>query len=161
MVIQVRQEDLPMSDQFWLTKAQLKRIEPVFPRSVAFRDRRVVTGIVHVIRTAMAMAEGHACEGACGGLPSNPQHNFSVIFYDPWCELCQSESRGASVWCQSVQCRPIDGLTNTAEHCDAMLLLFSKPIPRMPLDGCRLFDDAQNRRRSRGEVEWKQLKVHY
>ena len=94
-----------MSDQFWLTKAQLKRIEPVFPRSVAFRDRRVVTGIVHVIRTAMAMVEGHACEGACGGLPSNPQHNFSVIFYDPWCELCQSESRGASVWCQSVQCR--------------------------------------------------------
>src|SRR6476469_4770813 len=65
-----------MSDQFWLTKAQIKRIEPVFPRSVAFRDRRVVTGIVHVIRTAMAMAEGHACEGACGGLPSTPQHNF-------------------------------------------------------------------------------------
>ena len=67
-----------MSDQFWLTKAQLKRMEPVFPRSVAFRDRRVVTGIVHVIRTAMAMAEGHACESACGGLPSNPQHNFSA-----------------------------------------------------------------------------------
>ena len=67
-----------MSDQFWLTKAQIKRIEPVFPRSVAFRDRRVVTGIVHVIRTAMAMAEGHACEGACGGLPSNPQDNLSA-----------------------------------------------------------------------------------
>src|SRR5260370_42251471 len=33
MVIQARQEDLPMSDQFWLTKAQLKRIEPFFPRT--------------------------------------------------------------------------------------------------------------------------------
>ena len=42
-----------MSDQFWLTKAQIKRIEPVFPRSVAFRDRRVVTGIVHVIRNGL------------------------------------------------------------------------------------------------------------
>jgi hypothetical protein len=28
IVIQARQEDLPMSEQFWLTKAQLKRIEP-------------------------------------------------------------------------------------------------------------------------------------
>jgi hypothetical protein len=28
IVIQARQEDLPMPDQFWLTKAQLKRIEP-------------------------------------------------------------------------------------------------------------------------------------
>jgi hypothetical protein len=32
-VIQERQEDLPMSDQFWLTKAQLKRIDPFFPLS--------------------------------------------------------------------------------------------------------------------------------
>jgi hypothetical protein len=27
-VVQVRQEGLPISDQFWLTMAQLKRIEP-------------------------------------------------------------------------------------------------------------------------------------
>jgi hypothetical protein len=94
-----------MSDQFWLTKAQLKRIEPVFPRTRGIPRPACVTGIVHVIRTAMAMAEGHACESACGGLPSNPQHKFFVIFYDPWCELRQSESRGASVWCQSAQCR--------------------------------------------------------
>jgi hypothetical protein len=30
IVIQARQENLPMSDQFWLTNAQLKRIEPFF-----------------------------------------------------------------------------------------------------------------------------------
>jgi hypothetical protein len=36
-VIQARQEELPMSDQFWLTKAQLKRIESFSPGRVAFR----------------------------------------------------------------------------------------------------------------------------
>jgi hypothetical protein len=43
-VIQERQEDLPMSDQFWLTKAQLKRIDPFFPLSHGIPrvdDRRV------------------------------------------------------------------------------------------------------------------------
>jgi transposase len=48
-VIQARQEDLPMSDQFWLTKAQLTRIEPFFPRTRGVPrvdDRRVVSGIV-------------------------------------------------------------------------------------------------------------------
>jgi putative transposase len=40
-----------MSDQFWLTKAQLKRIEPFFPRTRGVPradERRVVSGIVHV-----------------------------------------------------------------------------------------------------------------
>src|ERR1700733_14963194 len=150
-----------MSDQFWLTKAQLKRIEPVFPRTRGIPRPACVTGIVHVIRTAMAMAEGYACESACGGLPSNPQHNFSVIFYIPGAN-CVNQSRAAHLFGVN-QCSvgPIDGLTNTVGHCGAMLLLFSKPIPRMPLDGCHLFGDAQNRRRSHGEVEWKQLKVHY
>jgi hypothetical protein len=43
-VIQERQEDLPMSDQFWLTKAQIKRIDPFFPLSHGIPrvdDRRV------------------------------------------------------------------------------------------------------------------------
>jgi hypothetical protein len=42
-----------MSDQFWLTKARLERIEPFFPRMRGIRhvdDRRVVSEIVHVIR---------------------------------------------------------------------------------------------------------------
>jgi transposase len=45
-----------MSDQFWLTKAQLKRIEPHFPRSRGVPrvdDRRVVSGIIHVIRNGL------------------------------------------------------------------------------------------------------------
>jgi hypothetical protein len=53
IVIQARQEHLPMSDQFWLTKAQLERIEPFFPRTRGIPrvdDRRVVSGIVQVIR---------------------------------------------------------------------------------------------------------------
>lgn len=45
-----------MSDQFWLTKAQLKRIEPHFPKSRGVPradDRRVVSGIIHVIRNGL------------------------------------------------------------------------------------------------------------
>jgi hypothetical protein len=79
-----------MSDQFWLTKAQLKRIEPVFPRTRGIPRPACVTGIVHVIRTAMAMAEGHACESACGGLPSNPQHKF-------FCDFLRSLVRTTSI----------------------------------------------------------------
>jgi putative transposase len=55
-MIQAGQEDLPMSDQFWLTKDQLKRIEPFFPRSRGIPrvdDRRVVSGIIHVIRNGL------------------------------------------------------------------------------------------------------------
>src|SRR6266849_4959888 len=45
-----------MSDQFWLTKAQLKRIKPFFPRTRGIPrvdDRRVVSGIIHVIRNGL------------------------------------------------------------------------------------------------------------
>jgi len=41
-----------MSDQFWLTTAQLERIRPFFPRSRGLPrvdDRRVLSGIIHVI----------------------------------------------------------------------------------------------------------------
>jgi hypothetical protein len=43
-VIQARQEDLPMSDQFWLTKARLKRLDP----------RRGEPADVHAIATEYA-----------------------------------------------------------------------------------------------------------
>jgi len=62
-MIQTRQEDLPMSDQFWLTKAQLKRIEPFFPRTRCIPrvdDRRVVSGIVHVIRNGLRWRDAPA-----------------------------------------------------------------------------------------------------
>ena len=45
-----------MSDQFWLTEAQLERIEPFFPLSHGVPrvdDRRVVSGIIHVIRSGL------------------------------------------------------------------------------------------------------------
>src|SRR5882724_10838645 len=45
-----------MSDQFWLTKAQLKRLEPFFPRTRGVPrvdDRRVVSGIVRAIRNGL------------------------------------------------------------------------------------------------------------
>jgi len=55
-----------MSDQFWLTKAQLKRIEPFFPRTRGIPrvdDRRVVSGIVHVIRNGLRWRDAPA---VCG-----------------------------------------------------------------------------------------------
>ena len=42
-----------MSDYYWISEAQLKRIKPHFPRSHGkprVDDRRVISGIVHVIR---------------------------------------------------------------------------------------------------------------
>ena len=45
-----------MSDQFWLTRAQLKRLEPHFPLSHGIPrvdDLRVVSGIIHVIRNGL------------------------------------------------------------------------------------------------------------
>ena len=45
-----------MSDRFWLCEEQLKRIKPYFPLSHGVPrvdDRRVVSGIIHVIRNGL------------------------------------------------------------------------------------------------------------
>ena len=45
-----------MSDYFWLTPAQLKRIEPCFPLSHGIPrvdDLRVISGIIHVIKRGL------------------------------------------------------------------------------------------------------------
>ncbi len=45
-----------MSDQFWLSREQISRIEPHFPLSHGVPrvdDRRVVSGIIHVIRNGL------------------------------------------------------------------------------------------------------------
>jgi len=45
-----------MSDLFWLTRAQLQRIEPHFPLSHGVPrvdDLRVISGIIHVIRNGL------------------------------------------------------------------------------------------------------------
>lgn len=45
-----------MSDLFWLTDAQMRRIEPYFPRSHGIPrvdDRRVISGIIFVIRNGL------------------------------------------------------------------------------------------------------------
>jgi putative transposase len=50
------QEDLRMADHYWLTENQLERIKPYFPRSHGkprVDDRRVISGIIHVIRNGL------------------------------------------------------------------------------------------------------------
>jgi transposase len=45
-----------MSDLFWLSKAQMRRIEPYFPLShgvARVDDRRVISGIIFVIRNGL------------------------------------------------------------------------------------------------------------
>jgi transposase len=45
-----------MSDLFWLTKSQMRRIEPYFPLPHGIPrvdDRRVVSGIIFVIRNGL------------------------------------------------------------------------------------------------------------
>ena len=45
-----------MSDQFWLSEAQLKKIKPYFPLSHGVPrvdDRKVVSGIIHVIKNGL------------------------------------------------------------------------------------------------------------
>ncbi len=45
-----------MSDHYWLNEAQLERIKPYFPRShgvPGVDDRRVTSGIIHVIRNGL------------------------------------------------------------------------------------------------------------
>jgi putative transposase len=87
-VIQARQEGLPMSDQFRPTKAQLRRIEPFFPRTRALPrvdDRRVVSGIIYVIRNGLRLRDAAAVYGPRKALYNrfvrwSPVGVFSRIF---------------------------------------------------------------------------------
>ena len=56
-----------MSDHFWLTQEQLKRIEPHFPLSHGIPrvdDLRVVSGIIHVIKRGLQWRDAPAEYGS-------------------------------------------------------------------------------------------------
>jgi transposase len=55
-----------MDDSFWLTEAQMERIAPFFPLSHGIArvdDRRVLSGIVQVIRTGLSWRDAPAVYG--------------------------------------------------------------------------------------------------
>lgn len=55
-----------MSDQFWLSESQVARIAVYFPRShgvARVDDRRVLSGIVHVIRCGLRWRDAPAVYG--------------------------------------------------------------------------------------------------
>ena len=55
-----------MADSFWLSDAQMARIEPFFPLSHGIArvdDRRVLSGIIHVIRIGMRGRDAPASYG--------------------------------------------------------------------------------------------------
>ena len=50
---------MAMGDQFWLSEAQLRQIKPYFPLAHGVPrvdDRRVVSGIIHVLRNGSTLA---------------------------------------------------------------------------------------------------------
>jgi len=56
VVLHSSPEDLFMSDHFWLSDKQLKRIEPYFPLSHGVPrvdDQRVISGIIHVLKRGL------------------------------------------------------------------------------------------------------------
>ena len=56
-----------MSDLFWLTKQQMRRIEPYFPLSHGVPrvdDRRIVSGIIFVIRNGLRWRDAPAAYGS-------------------------------------------------------------------------------------------------
>ena len=55
-----------MSDQFWLSKEQLARIKPYFPLSHGVPrvdDRKVISGIIHVIRNGLRWRDAPSVYG--------------------------------------------------------------------------------------------------
>ena len=55
-----------MGDQFWLSEAQLRQIKPYFPLAHGVPrvdDRRVVSGIIHVIRNGLRWRDAPAAYG--------------------------------------------------------------------------------------------------
>jgi len=65
-----------MSDHFWLTQTQLDRIKPYFPLSHGIPrvdDRRVISGIIHVIKRGLQWRDAPAEYG-----PSKTLYNRFV-----------------------------------------------------------------------------------
>ena len=55
-----------MSDQYWLSEEQLSRIKPYFPLSHGVPrvdDRKVISGIIHVIRNGLRWRDAPAVYG--------------------------------------------------------------------------------------------------
>ncbi len=52
-----------MSDHYWLTEVQIERLKPCFPRSHGVPkvdDRRVLSGIIHVIKRGLQWRDAPA-----------------------------------------------------------------------------------------------------
>ena len=55
-----------MSDHYWISEAQVERIKPYFPRPHGrprVDDRRVISGIIHVIRNGLRWRDASAVYG--------------------------------------------------------------------------------------------------
>ncbi len=67
-----------MPDQYWLSEAQINRIKPYFPRSHGVPrvdDRRVLSGIIHVLKRGLQWRDAPAEYG-----PHKTLHNHFIRF---------------------------------------------------------------------------------
>ena len=87
-----------MSGQFWLTAAQVERLRPHFPKARGkprVDDRRVLSGILHVLRNGLRWQDAPAVYGphktrlttaSCAG----PAWGCSRASSVPWPSLAQT-----------------------------------------------------------------------
>ena len=80
-MIQIAQEDLQLSDHYWLSETQIKRIKPYFPLSHGVPrvdDRRVLSGIIFINRNGLRWCDAPAEYG-----PPKTLYNR----WKRWCDM--------------------------------------------------------------------------
>ena len=84
-----------MSDLFWLTEAQMARLEPFFPKSHGkprVDDRRVLSGIIFINRNGLRWRDAPSAYGPhktwcdCGGRSTGANEVRYVGLMDISCE---------------------------------------------------------------------------
>lgn len=70
-----------MSDLFWLSDAQMARLEPYFPKSHGkprVDDRRVLSGIIFINRNGLRWRDGEG-RAATGSRPTRTPHTAPTV----------------------------------------------------------------------------------
>ena len=87
-----------MSDHFWLTQAQIERLKPYFPRSHGVPrvdDRRVLSGIIHVLKRGLQWRDAPAEYGPHKTLYNRFKRWSEMGIFDKiFIELSSSETPG-------------------------------------------------------------------
>jgi len=125
-----------MSDHFWLTQAQIERLKPYFPRSHGVPrvdDRRVLSGIIHVLKRGLQWRDAPAEYGPHKTLYNRFKHwsemgVFNNIFIELSSEHTPEQLQIPSRGLQAYPCRAVDA-THLKAHRTAFSLLKKGAFP--------------------------------